>query len=90
MEFEWDEEKNAGNIAKHAIDFVRAIRIFEGNVFESSTIRNHEERIKAIGLVDDLEICVVYVRRGTVRRIISARRAHRNERKTYREIYPGG
>jgi uncharacterized DUF497 family protein len=33
--------------------------------------------------MDDIEIVVVYVMRGNRRRIISARRAHRDERKEY-------
>jgi uncharacterized DUF497 family protein len=37
----------------------------------------------AIGLMEDVEIVVVYVTRGKSRRIISARRAHRDERKDY-------
>jgi len=28
MEFEWDARKAAENLTKHAVDFVRAIRIF--------------------------------------------------------------
>jgi len=35
MAFEWHIAKNAANIAKHAIDFEDAIRIFEGPVLES-------------------------------------------------------
>ena len=37
----------------------------------------------AIGLMEDIEIVVVYVMRGQRRRLISARRAHRNERQEY-------
>jgi uncharacterized DUF497 family protein len=33
--------------------------------------------------MEDVEIVVVYVMRGKRRRIISARRAHRDERKDY-------
>ena len=29
MRFEWDERKNAANIAKHGFDFVDAERIFD-------------------------------------------------------------
>jgi uncharacterized DUF497 family protein len=42
-----------------------------------------EERVVAIGSMDGVEIVVVYVTRGQRRRIISARRAHRNERQDY-------
>jgi uncharacterized DUF497 family protein len=45
--------------------------------------RHGEERIFAIGLMEDIEIVVVYVMRGKRRRIISARRAHQDERQDY-------
>jgi uncharacterized DUF497 family protein len=34
MNFEWDEAKNAANIAKHGIDFFYAISIFGGHIYE--------------------------------------------------------
>jgi hypothetical protein len=52
-------------------------------VFETTASRRGEERKVAIGLVENIEIVVVYVVRGQRRRIISARRAHRNERQDY-------
>jgi uncharacterized DUF497 family protein len=90
MAFEWDAAKNAANIARHGIDFEDAIRIFEGPVLESTDERRDygEVRIIAFGVVDNFELAVVYTMRGGRRRIISARRAHRRERKTYREVYP--
>jgi hypothetical protein len=45
--------------------------------------RHGEDRMFAIGLMEDIEIVVVYVMRGQRRRLISARRAHRNERQEY-------
>jgi uncharacterized DUF497 family protein len=90
MAFEWDPDKNAANIAKHGIDFEDAVRIFEGPVLESSDERRGygEVRTIAFGVVDGRELAVVYTMRGGRRRIISARRAHRRERKAYREAYP--
>jgi uncharacterized DUF497 family protein len=83
MLFEWDESKRQANLAKHHIDFQDAKRIFDGPMFEKSDSRHGEDRIVAIGLMDDMEIVVVYVMRGTRRRIISARRANRDERQDY-------
>ena len=34
MAFEWDAGKNAGNLAKHGIEFADASRLFEGPVLE--------------------------------------------------------
>jgi uncharacterized DUF497 family protein len=83
MLFEWDESKRQSNLAKHRIDFQDALRIFDGPVFEKATRSRGENRILAIGLLEDIEIVVVYVIRGKQRRIISARRAHRDERQDY-------
>ena len=83
MLFEWDESKRQSNLAKHQIDFQDSIRIFERPTFEKTTRSHGEDRIVAIGLLKDIEVVVVYVIRGKRRRIISARRAHRDERKDY-------
>ena len=83
MLFEWDESKRQTNFAKHGIDFRDAIRVFDGPMFESMNRRRGEERMVAIGSMEGIEIVLVYVMRGKQRRIISARRAHRNERQDY-------
>jgi hypothetical protein len=83
MLFEWDERKREANLAKHFIDFDDVRRVFDGPVFEKVYSRHGEDRTLAIGLMQGIEIVVVYVLRGERRRIISARRAHRNERQDY-------
>ena len=83
MLFEWDESKRQSNLVKHHIDFQDAIRIFDRPTFEKTARSHGEDRVLAIGLLEDVEIVVVYAVRGKRRRIISARRAHRDERKDY-------
>jgi len=83
MLFEWDERKRRSNLAKHLIDFQDAGQVFDGPVFEKVQRRHGEDRILAIGLMQDVEIVVIYTIRGNRRRIISARRAHRDERQAY-------
>lgn len=83
MLFEWDESKRQANLAKHHIDFWDARQIFDGPVFEKVQRRRDEDRVLAIGLLQGVEIVVVYAIRGNRRRIISARRAHRDERQAY-------
>jgi uncharacterized protein len=83
MLFEWDEAKRQANLAKHNIDFLDAIRIFDKPVFEKLQRRRDEDRVLAIGVMENIEIVVVYAIRGKHRRIISARRAHRHERQDY-------
>jgi len=79
---EWDESKRRANLAKHHIDFRDAKRIFDGPVFERIDRRHGEERI-FVSLMEDIEVIVVYVMRGKWLRIISARRANRDERQEY-------
>jgi len=84
MLFEWDESKRQANLEKHHIDSQDAKRIFDGPVFEKNESRHGEDRIFAIGLMEDIETVVVFVVRGQRRRIISARRANRHERQAYK------
>lgn len=88
MLFEWDESKNASNIAKHGVGFGIAHRIFEGRVLTLTDERYDygEVRELSIGLVDGvLLLAVVHTDRDGRRRIISARRASRAEGKRYEE-----
>lgn len=87
MDFEWDEVKNQSNIAKHGIHFDDAIKIFAGLMLERVDNRRDygETRITATGISDGRNLVVVYTMRGQVHRIISARRARRDERRAYRQ-----
>ena len=83
--FEWDENKRLLNLGKHGIDFVAAKEIWEGPVLEAPSNQNHhgEERLLAIGRVNDRCITVVYTWRGENRRLISARKARTHEQEAY-------
>lgn len=86
--FTWDQPKRQINIEKHGIDFQDAKHIFEDPYrIERQSYRNDEERYEVIGEVNSNVLLVAYViREGNVYRLISARRASRNERKSYYEI----
>ncbi|MFL5251817.1 MAG: BrnT family toxin [Rhodopila sp.] len=60
--------------------------IFEGDTIEWPDNRHDygEARVRAIGEADGLVLHVVFTDRGDVRRIISARMAHRKERLLWR------
>jgi hypothetical protein len=84
--FEWDENKRKYNLEKHAIDFIDAIAIFnDPDRIEFASIRNRETRIQTIGMVHNVVLFLVYTLRGRKKRIISVRRASKNERKAYHE-----
>jgi uncharacterized DUF497 family protein len=82
----WDKRKGRGNVARHGIAFEDAIRIFEGPTLERVDDRFDygETRIYAIGVVEGLEITLIYTDVSeTERRVISAWRAERHERTAY-------
>jgi uncharacterized DUF497 family protein len=96
MGFEWDQEKNRANYAKHEISFELASRIFDDPLaaYIFDRVVDGEERWHAVGKVLDLPLLVVVHtyrdREGEeVIRIISARQATSHERKRYeQERYP--
>ena len=87
MRYTWDAKKNRSNIQRHKIAFEDAQRIFDGPTVERVDNRfdyGEEIRVYAIGLVNGLEITVIYTDRGDdERRIISAWRSEPHERRTY-------
>ena len=90
MAFEWDARKNAVNRRKHGIDFVDAVRIFDGPIVEGPDEREDQEvRVIAFGALGLRVIAVVYAWRGETCRIISARKATSNERKAYYQALHG-
>lgn len=86
MEFEWDPAKDAANIAKHELGFGDATAVFDDRhvLVEDSTRPEHgEERRRAIGVVKGRLVTVIFTDRPTGRRIISARKARKDERARY-------
>ena len=86
MNYVWDKRKGRGNVARHGIAFEDAIRVFKGPTLERVDDRFDygETRIYAIGVVDGLEITLIYTDVSeTERRVISAWRAERHERTAY-------
>ena len=84
MRFEWDEKKNRSNVENHNVSFELAPELFNGSVLERIDHRHDEEvRFIATGMVQERVLVCVYTDRGNVRRIISLRKATRNEQETY-------
>ena len=88
LSFEWDENERLRNLGKHRIDFVDAVRIFDEPLVAIPSTSSGEERWKVVGPCDDILITVVCTDRDGRCRIISARRAHRNERAQYHAYHP--
>ncbi|MBC3907778.1 BrnT family toxin [Undibacterium umbellatum] len=88
MRFEWDENKNQTNIRKHGIDFSDAADIFRHPMLTLLDDREdyREDRWIGLGWIRSVIGVVVYVEReGDVIRIISARKATKNEVKRYEQ-----
>jgi uncharacterized DUF497 family protein len=62
MQYSWDEKKNRRNLELHGIAFENAARIFEGPTVERVDDRfaYDKQRVYAVGLVNGLEITVIY------------------------------
>ena len=86
MEFEWDSNKAAINLAKHGVRFSDAEAVlFDPNAlsFEDTTAQG-EQRFVVIGMDHLWQLLVViYTDRGDKIRLISARHATRSERLNY-------
>jgi uncharacterized protein len=87
--FEWNSEKSESNLTKHGFDFEEASQIFYGPILLRRSDRNNEERWIAIGSLEDRLAAVVFTRRAEIIRIISARRARKNEERAYRNAKVG-
>jgi uncharacterized protein len=87
--FEWDEDKNEANLAKHGIDFDEAIGVFYEPLVVRRSNRNDEERWIAIGKSNNRIISVIFTRRNELIRIISASHPRRNEERAYRNASMG-
>ena len=81
--FEWDESKRQINWREHNIDFLDARRIIDEPIFIRRSDRKGEVRFLVYGFIEALEVVVICTFRGKHCRIISARRARRDERKKY-------
>lgn len=87
MEFEWDPAKAQANLRKHGIPFLEACQVFKKDArrLEQPDFSNDhdEERWDVLGRVEDTVLFVVFTLRGERVRLISARRATRNEQRHY-------
>lgn len=87
--FEWDEEKAEINFRKHKVRFETAAEVFlDENYIENydGLHSDNEDRYKIVGEVEKI-LVVIYTERGERNRIISARRADKDEEKEYYEQF---
>lgn len=86
---EWDPAKAAVNLRKHGVSFPEAASVFYDEravEFYDDEHSEWEDRLLLLGLSDSLRLllaCHCHRVGGSVIRIISARKATRNEAKLY-------
>ncbi len=89
MEFEWDSDKAANNLAKHGVSFHAAATVFGDPLALTYFDPDHsedEDRFLTFGHSNGGDLLVVsHTDREERTRIISARRATRKERTQYEE-----
>jgi uncharacterized DUF497 family protein len=90
MDFEWDAEKARKNLEKHGVRFEIAEAVFlDPNHITVIDDRFDygEERLVTVGQTYDGVLVVVTTERdeGLIARIISARKATKQERKSYHD-----
>ena len=90
VRFEWDDDKAKANLKKHKVSFDEASTVFGdalAKIFSDEKHLSEEIREIIVGhsILDRLLLVSFTERRRDVIRIISARVATRNERKSYEE-----
>ena len=89
LRFGWDERKNRASQKKHGVSFEEAQTVFfDENAIEFPDLHHsgHEDRFLLLGMsfrLRMLMVCYCYREYEGLVRIISARKATRNERKHY-------
>jgi hypothetical protein len=86
IQFEWDNRKASANLRKHGIAFETACEAFFDPFVCSADVEDYpgEVREAVVGMTVNWRLLyVVYVQRGDVLRIISARPATYSERSAY-------
>jgi uncharacterized DUF497 family protein len=86
-EFEWDPAKARRNLRVHGVSFPAASGVFlDPDRIEDADTREEydEDRYVTIGFASQVFLAVVFTLRGKRIRLISARKANRNEEEDYR------
>ena len=84
MEFEFDPRKSAANESKHGIDFRNAQALWDDPLLLEAPARTEDEpRFIVIGRIGELHWSAVCTLRGERIRIISVRRARKEEVERY-------
>lgn len=80
MDFEYDPAKSASNLSKHGIDFDQAQTLWgDPWMLEAPAKTEDEPRFLSIGKIEGKHWTAIWTPRGEAVRIISVRRARKEE-----------
>ena len=89
LQFDWNPEKAASNLKKHEVSFEEVATVFDDPAFITLLDEAHshsEERYLTIGLsASNRLLLIAHAERAGKVRLISARKATKNERRFYEE-----
>jgi uncharacterized DUF497 family protein len=85
MRFEWDEKKRQSNNRRHGVDFADLEIVFAGEIvtIHDDRFSYDKPRFLTIGLLWGRLISVAHTESDGAIRIISARKATKNEQRIY-------
>lgn len=85
MDFDFDPDKDATDRAKHGLSLILGAAVINNCIGQLEDNRRDygEVRINAFGLVNERLLVCTYTLRGTTYRVISVRRASRQERRKW-------
>jgi uncharacterized protein len=83
--FDWDKRKCQANIRKHGFDFADAEKVIAGDTLTISDDREDygEDRFVTVGLLNGVVVVIVHTEYEDRIRVISMRKATRNEEINY-------
>jgi uncharacterized DUF497 family protein len=87
MKFEWDETKRRSNLQRHGLDFLDVESVFAGetSTFLDDRFDYGERRFHTYGLLWGRVVTIAHTSTEDVIRIISFRKASKNEERLYFE-----
>ena len=87
MRIVWDDAKREANLRKHGFDFADGERVFSGITYtiEDKRFAYGEQRFITFGLLRETVVVIAHTESKTELRMISMRKATRNEQTTYFE-----
>ena len=86
MRYAFDPKKRAANLKKHGFDFKDASQVIESDrvvTFEDRRFDYGEQRFVTLGMLRGVVVVIATAETDEEIRVISMRKAHRNEQEIY-------